>query len=89
MAIGPYNGRQLPEKWMVLQDGRPIYRGMDRALAEKSATQLANGLDRHRAGTRIHAPHIEIAYDRAAMKQRDDLYTEYKGYRRGGNKYGE
>lgn len=74
---------------MVLQDGHPILRGREKAEAERFAEQLGNGLPSHRAGTKIHSPHIEIAYDREAMKQRDDLYTEYKGYRRGGNKYGQ
>ena len=68
---------------MVLQDGRPILRGQTKQQAEHTANQLANGLTAKRAGTRIHSPHIEIVYDRAAMKARDDLYTEFKGYRRG------
>ena len=83
MAIGKYSGRQLEEQWMVLQDGRPILRGRTKAEAEKFAKQLGEGIPAHVAGTKIHSPHIELRYDKAAMKQRDDLYTEFKGYRRG------
>ena len=83
MAIGPYSGRQFEEKWMVLQDGRPILRGQTKDAAERMAKQLGDGLPAHAAGTKIHQPHIEVVYDRAAMKERDDLYTEFKGYRRG------
>jgi hypothetical protein len=83
MAIGPYAGRQLEELWMVLQDGRPILRGRPKADAERFAKKLGDGLPRTAAGTTIHAPHIEIAYDRQAMKRRDDLYTEFKEYRHG------
>jgi hypothetical protein len=83
MAISEYTGRQRPEKWMVLQDGRPIVRGQEKQAAERIANQLGRGLDKKRAGSRIHAPHIEIAYDRDAMKRLDDLYTEFRGYRNG------
>ena len=83
MAITQYTGRQRPEKWMVLQDGRPIVRGQDKAAAERVANQLATGLDRKRAGSRLHAPHIEMVYDRDAMQRVDDLYTEFRGYRNG------
>lgn len=83
MAVSPYAGRQHREQWMVLQDGRPIVRGRDKVEAEQIAKQLGDGLPAHRAGTRIHSPHIEIAYDREAMQKVDDLYTEYRGYRRG------
>ena len=83
MAIGAYSGRSRPEKWMVVQDGRPIVRGHSKEAAERIANQLGTGLDRKRAGSRIHAPHIEIAYDREAMKKLDDLYTEFRGYRNG------
>jgi hypothetical protein len=68
---------------MVLQDGSPILRGQTKATAERYANSLARGLDGKRAGSRIHAPHIEIAYDEHAMKRADDLYTEFKGYRNG------
>ena len=84
MAITQYSGRQLDELWMVLQDGRPILRGRPKAEAETFAKKLGEGLPAHRAGTRIHSPHIELVYDRDAMKRRDDLYTEFKEYRRGG-----
>ena len=83
MAISEYTGRQRPEKWMVLQDGRPIVRGQEKAAAERVAEQLGRDLARKRAGSRIHAPYIEIAYDREAMKRVDDLYTEFRGYRNG------
>lgn len=83
MAIGPYSGRQLDELWMVTQDGYPILRGCLKHEAERHAKKLGDGLPRKRAGTSIHSPHIEITYDREAMKRRDDLYTEFKGYRRG------
>ena len=83
MAIGPYSGRQLEELWMVLQDGMPILRGRPKDEAERLAKQLGDGLPAHRAGSKIHSPHIEVVYDKAAMKQRDDLYTEFRGYRRG------
>ena len=83
MAISEYTGRQRPEKWMVLQDGRPIVRGQEKVAAEHVAEQLGRDLARKRAGSRIHAPHIEIAYDREAMRRLDDLYTEFRGYRNG------
>ena len=81
--MAEYTGRQRPEKWMVLQDGRPIVRGQDKAAADRIAEQLGQGLPKKRAGTRIHSPHIEIVYDREAMKRLDDLYTEFRGYRNG------
>ena len=83
MAIGPYSGRQFAELWMVLQDGSPILRGRSKAEAERFAQQLGDGLPKKSAGTRIHAPHIELRYDRDAMTKRDNLYTEFRGYRRG------
>ena len=83
MAIGQYSGRQLETLYMVLQDGMPILRGRSQADAERVAKQLGDGLPAHRAGSKIHSPHIEVVYDKAAMRQRDDLYTEFRGYRRG------
>ena len=68
---------------MVLQDGRPILRGQTKHAAERVAKQLGDGLPAHAAGSRIHQPHIELVYDVEAMKKRDDLYTEFRGYRNG------
>ena len=83
MAIGRYSGRQLETLYMVLQDGHPILRGRPQSEAETLAKQLGDGLPTHRAGSTIHSPWIEVVYDREAMKRRDDLYTEFKGYRNG------
>ena len=83
MAISQYSGRTLEELWMVTQDGSPILRGQTKAEAEAMAKRLGDGFAKKRAGTQIHMPHIEIAYDHQAMKRRDDLYTEFKEYRRG------
>lgn len=80
MAINQYSGRQLEVLWMVLQDGRPILRGRPKIEAEAFAKRLGDGLPATRAGTRVHSPHIELVYDRQAMKQRDDLYSEFRGY---------
>ena len=68
---------------MVLQDGSPILRGRPKSEAEQFAKQLGDGLPQKAAGTRIHAPHIELRYDEAAMTKRDNLYSEFKEYRRG------
>lgn len=84
MAITRYSGRQLETLYVVKQDGKPILRGRPQAEAEAFAKQLGDGLPSHAAGTSIHSPYIEIAYDHEAMKRRDDLYTEFRGYRHGG-----
>mgnify|MGYP001610468898 CR=1 FL=1 len=83
MAIGKWSGRQLETLWMVLQDGMPILRGRSKSEAEAYAKRLGDGLPQKAAGTRIHSPHIELCYDEAAMTTRDNLYTEFRGYRRG------
>ena len=83
MAIGPYAGRQLEELWMVTQDGIPVLHGRPKGEAEAFAKKLGDGLPKVRAGTHIYMPHIELKYDVQAMKKRDDLYTEFRGYRRG------
>ena len=83
MAIGPYHGRSLEELWMVLQDGIPVLQGRPKAEAEAFAKKIGDGLPKVRAGSAIYMPHIELKYDAAAMKKRDDLYTEFRGYRRG------
>ena len=54
-----------------------------KAEAEAYAKRLGDGLPQKAAGTRIHSPHIELRYDEAAMTKRDNLYTEFRGYRRG------
>ena len=77
---------ERPDIWMVCQDGWPIVRGLRREQAEAHASQLKNGLDSHRAGSRIRSVDITIARDVEAIRKRDDLYTEFKGYRDGGNK---
>lgn len=73
------------EMWMVCQDGWPIMRGRSKAQAERHAQQLAAGLHGHRAGSRIRAVDITIQRDVEAMQKEDALYTEFKGYRNGGN----
>ena len=83
MAISRYAGKTLPELWMVTQDGAPILRGRPKSEAERFAEDLGRNLPGKRAGTKIHSPHIELKYDDAAMQQRADLYTEFRGYRRG------
>lgn len=88
MAITPYSGRALETLYVVKQNGKPILRGLNEAKAYAMAKQIGDGLPAHQAGTRIHSPHIEVGYDHEAMKKRDDLYREYKDYRRGGNTYG-
>ena len=75
---------ERPDIWMVVQDGCPIARGMRKDQAESHANRLAQGLHGHRAGTRIREVDITIARDTAAMQTRDALYTEFKGYRKGG-----
>ena len=76
---------EITEYWMVCQDGWPIQRGLRRQQAEAHASSLKNGLDRHRAGSRVRSVDIEIKRDLEAMQQRNALYVEFKGYRNGGN----
>ena len=68
---------------MVTQDGIPVLQGRPKGEAEAFAKKLGDGLPKVRAGTHIYMPHIELKYDVQAMKKRDDLYTEFRGYRRG------
>lgn len=68
-----------------MQDGTPIVRGRSREEADKIAQPMAVKLKQRQAGTTVHLPHIEVVRDVQAMKQRDHLYTEFKGYRNGWN----
>ena len=77
---------ERPEIWLVTQDGFIIKRGLRKEQAEAHATYLKNGLDSHRAGTKIRSVDIAIGRDVDAELKRDNLYTEFKGYRDGGNK---
>ena len=76
---------ERPEIWMVMQDGCPIARGLPKQKAEAHAASLKNGLDRHRAGSKVRSVDITIQRDREAEQKRDALYTEFQGYRNGGN----
>ena len=72
--------------WMVTQDGRSIIRGLrTRQQAEAQAKLLAEGSEARVMGSTIRVPCYDVAVDDAAMKKWSDRYTEFRGYRNGGN----
>ena len=84
MAVNQWSGRQRPEIWMVVEDGRPKYCGLTKEQAFRLAARDTQIHERARQGTRIIHHYLDVARDEQAMTQIDDHYTEWKGYRNGG-----
>jgi hypothetical protein len=68
------------EKYVVLQDGRPVKHGLSREQAEKHAAYLADGYLRHRANDKRRVAEFEVKVDKALMR---DLDENWKALKRG------
>lgn len=67
--------------WQVVQDGRPLKRGLSRRDAENYATQLARGYERHRASDKRRVAEFDIKLDTTLMAEHDANYMAFKGGR--------
>lgn len=68
----------MAELFVVLQDGRPIQRGLIRRKAEAYARCLAEGREKRVCGTSRRVPAYEIAPDRQATETDNRIYREYR-----------
>ncbi len=64
--------------WQVVQDGRPLRRGLTRSDAERYADQLARGYERHRASDKRRVAEFDIRLDTTLMAEHDANYTLFK-----------
>jgi hypothetical protein len=68
------------EKYVVMQDGRPIKHGLSREQAERHAAYLAHGYLSHRANDKRRVAEFEIKVDKSLMR---DLEENWKALKRG------
>ena len=68
------------ERYVVMQDGRPIKHGLSREQAERHAAYLANGYLSHRANDKARVAEFEVKVDTALMR---DLDENWKALKRG------
>ena len=64
----------------VIKNGRPVERYLSEAQAEAYAKLMAEGLESHRAGSKIHVPEFEIAHDRRVEERMNLILKEGKPY---------
>lgn len=62
----------------VTLDGRVMAHGMKRKEAEAYAKMLADGLESHKAGTKVRQPEINIRPDKQVRSEMDHLYRTMK-----------
>jgi hypothetical protein len=63
------------ELYMVVQDGRPLHRGLSRSQAERTAAYLARGYESHRANDKRRVAEFEIKPDKGMIKELDEIWT--------------
>jgi hypothetical protein len=68
------------EKYVVMQDGRPVRHGLSRQQAERHAAYLAEGYLAHRANDKRRVAEFEVKVDTALMR---DLEENWKALKRG------
>lgn len=64
--------------WMVVQDGRPLRRGLTRLEAERYAAYLARGYESHRASDKRRVAEFEIKPDAGLVKELDANWKQLK-----------
>lgn len=57
--------------YMVVQDGRPLKRGLSFAQAEAHAAYLARGYESHRASDKRRVAEFEVKLDKGLLAELD------------------
>lgn len=63
---------------MVVQDGRPLRRGLSKSEAERHAEYLARGYESHRASDRRRVAEFDVQLDRELVAQHDENWKRRK-----------
>lgn len=69
----------MPGVYMVVQDGRPLHRGLSRSEAERHAAYLAQGYESRRANDKRRVAEFEVKLDRDLVAEHDANWKQRKG----------
>ncbi len=64
--------------YMVVQDGRPLKRGLSRSDAERYADYLARGYESHRASDKRRVAEFEVKLDKELVAESEANWQWFK-----------
>jgi hypothetical protein len=70
----------MSKEYMVVQDGKPLRRGLSREEAERHAAYLAHGFESKRANDKRRVAEFEIKKDKGLIAELD---ANWKALKRG------